>query len=195
MGGRPVFDYIVERMRAVRPDEIRVVTRPDKTDVLDHARRLGLTTVEAEPPTLAASISAGLRGLDADDVVLVGLPDSLWEPVDGFAALLGKLAPGADVALGAFHSAEPERGDVVELVHADRVAAVHVKSSNPPGELVWGIAAARAGALSGLNGHSEPGHLFDELAREGRVHAVRFPGEFLDIGTKEALARARRLLD
>ena len=88
MGGRPVLEYVVERMRAVPAQEIRVVTRQDKTDVLEHAQRLGLTTVEAEPPTLAASIAAGLRGLDADDIVLVGLPDSVWEPLDGFAALL-----------------------------------------------------------------------------------------------------------
>ena len=134
------------------------MTRPDKTDVLEHAQRLGLTTVEAEPPTLAASIAAGLRGLDADDVVLVGLPDSVWEPLDGFAALLEKVTPGADVALGAFRSSEPERGDVVELADGDRVAAVHVKSPNPPGELIWG-SPRRAGALSGLNGRSEPGHL------------------------------------
>ena len=30
IGGRPVFDYLVERLRAGGAEEIRVVTRPEK---------------------------------------------------------------------------------------------------------------------------------------------------------------------
>jgi NDP-sugar pyrophosphorylase family protein len=71
---------------------------------------------------------------------------------------------------------------------------VSVKPAEPAGDLVWGAAAARASALGALRRHADPGQLFDELARCGRVRAVRFPGEFIDIGTKEALAIARREL-
>lgn len=194
MGGRPVLDYIVERLRVASPEEIRLVTRPEKADVLAQAGALGLSVVEAKPETLSASLLAGLAGLAADDVVLVGLPDSFWEPVDGFAALLEALTPDADVVLGLFRSSEPARGDVVEVAPAGRVLAVHVKSRTPPGNLVWGAFAARASALNGLHDHAEPGRLFDLLARGGRVRAVVFPTEFLDIGTREALARARELL-
>jgi len=168
--------------------------RPEKLDVVDVARALGLTLVEGRPRTLAESITAGVDDLEADDVVLLDLPDSLWEPADGFARLLEELSEETDVALAVFRSAEPERGDAVELDSRGRVAAVHVKSPSPPGELVWGAAAARAGALTGLAHHRDPGHLFDELSRRGRVGAVRFPGEFVDIGTREALARARERL-
>jgi glucose-1-phosphate thymidylyltransferase len=191
IGGRPVLDYAVERLRAADPDEIRMVVRPEKDDVVERARALELTVVEARPESLAESVLAGSAGLADDDTVLLDLPDSIWEPVGGFRLLLAALTPGTDVVLGTFRSAEPERGDVVEADADDRVTAVHVKSPEPPGDEVWGAVAARAGALGGLTRHSQPGDLFDELAREGRVHAVRFPGEFLDIGTKEALARAR----
>jgi glucose-1-phosphate thymidylyltransferase len=193
VGGRPVVDYVVERMRSASADEIRVVTRRDKTDVVEHARELGLTTVEAEPATLADSILAGVDDLARDDVVLLGFPDSIWEPPSGYTALREELTAGVDVALAVFRSAEPERGDVVEL-EGDRVLAVHVKPADPPGDLIWGAAVAPAGVFARLNGHSEPGKLFDELARGGGVQAVRFPGEFLDIGTKEAVAHARELL-
>jgi glucose-1-phosphate thymidylyltransferase len=192
VGGRPVLEYAVERMRLAAADEIRVVTRPDKADVRAHAQALGLTVVEAEPATLAESVAGGVDGLDADDVVLVGLPDSIWHPVDGFARLVSALEPGVDVVLGVFRSGEPERGDVVDVDADDVVRGVAVKPAEPAGELVWGAVAARAGALAGLRRHSEPGHLFDELARDGRVLAVRFPGEFIDVGTKEALAAARK---
>jgi glucose-1-phosphate thymidylyltransferase len=191
IGGRPVLDYAVERLRAADPDEIRIVVRPEKDDLLERARALELTVVEAEPDTLAESVLAGVAGLARDDTVLVDLPDSIWEPIEGFRLLLGALRPGTDVVLATFSSAEPERGDVVETDADDRVTAVHVKSPEPPGDEVWGAVAARAGALGGLTRHAQPGTLFDHLARDGRVHAVRFPGEFLDIGTKEALARAR----
>jgi glucose-1-phosphate thymidylyltransferase len=190
VGGRPVFDYLVDRMRAGGTEEIRVVTRPDKGDVVEHAKRLGLTVVEAEPETAAASVASGLDGLAADDTVLIGFPDTLWDPVDGFARLVSERG---DVVLGVFTSPEPERSDVVEL-EADVVRAVHVKAAEPPGNLVWGIAAARRSALDQLSGHAEIGGLFDDLARTGGVRSVVFPGEFIDIGTREALDRARKLL-
>jgi glucose-1-phosphate thymidylyltransferase len=189
--GRPVLDYAVERLRAADPDEIRIVIRPEKEDVAERARALELTVFEARPESLSESVLAGIAGLEDDDSVLLDLPDSIWEPVDGFSLLLAALTPGTDAVLATFHSPEPERGDVVEVDAEGRVRAVHVKSAEPPGNEVWGAVAARAGALGGLTRHGQPGELFDELAREGRVNAVRFPGEFLDIGTKEALARAR----
>jgi dTDP-glucose pyrophosphorylase len=194
LAGRPVLDYAVERMRAGGAAEIRIVTRPDKGDVRTHAHELGLTVVDAEPETLAESIATGADGLAADDVVLIDLPDSVWEPVDGLAALVEALEPGTDAVLAVFRSTEPERGDVVEVDRDGAVHSVSVKPSEPAGDLVWGAVAARASALRSLRRHPDPGQLFDELAHGGRVRAVRFPGEFIDIGTKEALARARKEL-
>jgi NDP-sugar pyrophosphorylase family protein len=190
VGGRPVFDYVVERMQAGGADEIRIVTRPDKTDVSAHAAQLGLSVLEAEPPTAAASVATALDGLADGDTVLIGFPDSIWEPVDGYALLVRE---PADLVLGVFSSPEPERSDVVELEGAE-VRAVHVKVAEPPGNLVWGAAAVRRGALDSLEASVELGHHFDRLARNGRARSVVFPGEFLDIGTREALARARSLL-
>ena len=188
VGGRPVMEYVVERLR-VACDRMRVVTRPDKPDVIEHARELGAEVITGEPPTLAASISLGLGGLAASDVALVGLPDTLWEPMDGFVQLLGRLEDGADIVLGVFESDEPERSDVVVLDERGFVQQVHVKESDPPGTLVWGCFAARVGALAGLERSPSPGHFFD--GRE--VAAVVLPGRMLDIGTPEALAAAEAL--
>lgn len=188
VGGRPVMDALVERMREAA-DEIVVVTRPEKHDVIEHSRALGLRVVEGEPSSVSESL---LLGLGRADTVLVGFPDTIWEPVDGFVRLVAALEE-ADVALGVFESQEPERSDVVAL-DGVRVEAVDVKPDRPRSTLIWGCAAARADALAGLARHDQPGLLFDELAREGRVRAVRFAGAMIDIGTPEALARARRLL-
>ena len=187
VGGRPVMDYVVERLRAADCEELRLVTRPDKADVIEHAEALGAKIVTGEPPTMAASIALGVRGLAHSDAVLVGLPDTLWEPMNGFVQLLAHLET-ADLVLGVFESDEPERSDVVVLDERGAVRRVHVKEPDPPGHLVWGCFAARAGALDGLERCPTPGHYFAGLAVAGTVQAVRFPGQLVDIGTPEALA-------
>jgi NDP-sugar pyrophosphorylase family protein len=193
VGGRPVIDYLVERMRAAPCDELRVVTRPEKRDVGEHARVLGATLVEGEPRTVSESIGLGLAGLDPEDIALIGFPDSVWEPPDGFASLLAEVDIGSDVVLGIFRSSEPERSDVVELTANGTVANVLVKPGRPPSDRIWGCAAARVRALEKLAAHDEPGLLFAWLARAGRVRGVAFPGEFIDIGTRASLARAQAL--
>lgn len=187
IGGRPVMDYLVERMRAASCDELRVVTRPEKSDVASHARELGAEVVEGHPPSVADSLLLGMHGLGAEDLVLFGFPDSIWEPVDGFAQLLAGLD---EVSLGLFRCRDLKRADVV-VVEGERVTAIHVKPEEPPSELVWGCLAARAQALRGLQGHDEPGAYLDELARAGRVRGVDFGTEFVDVGTPQALEAAQ----
>ena len=190
VGGRPVLDYVVERMRLVPCTEIRVVTRPEKRDVAERARELGAMVIEGRPASVSESILLGLRGVAVDAVVVLGFPDTVWEPEDGFATLVAALDDKAEVVLGCFRSDALERSDVVVADGDGRVRAVQVKPSRPASDLVWGCCAARARAFAGLRAHAEPGLLFGALAPTGAVRAVRFDGEFLDIGTPEALARA-----
>ena len=190
VGGRPVMDYLVERMLAAGCAELRVVTRPDKLDVVAHARELGASVVEGEPASLAESLALGLQDLDDADVVLLGLPDTIWEPIDGFVRLLDQLGDGAHAVLGVFESDEPERSDVVVLDDSGLVRSIHVKEARPPGRLVWGCAAAEVAALTALGDYWEPGHHFAALAAAGHLRAVRFPGTMIDIGTPAALAAA-----
>jgi NDP-sugar pyrophosphorylase family protein len=187
VGGRPVLDFLVERMRAAPCDELRVVTRPEKRDVAERARALGALVVEGRPPSVAGSLLLGIDGLAPVDVVLFGFPDSLWEPVDGFARLLAALGSDDEVVLGLFSTRDLERSDVVVLSGPDRVAEIHVKPEEPPSELVWGCLCGSAAVLGGMRGYDEPGEYLDRLAREGRVRGVRFGTEFVDIGTPEAL--------
>jgi hypothetical protein len=70
-----------------------------------------------------------------------------------------------------------------------------VKPAKPRGTLIWGCGAARAGALAGLAGHAEPGQWFDKRAKAGRVRGVDLQADFIDIGTRAALERARSRLE
>ena len=173
-------------MQSARCDAVRVVTLPEKRDVAERSREHGGLVVEGHPASVADALLLGLDGLDRDDVVLFGFPDTIWEPVDGFRQLVAELG---DVVLGLFRCRELTRSDVV-MVEGGRVTAVHVKPESPPSDLVWGCLAAKVGALEGLAGHTEPGVYLDALAREGRVRGVDFGTEFVDIGTPESLRAA-----
>ena len=193
VGGRPVMDYLVERMRAGGASEIRVVTRAEKRDVIAHAESLGAAVVLARPATTSASFVAGLDGLQLDDIVLLGWPDTLWKPLDGYRRLVDAVERGPEIALGLFELEEDlERSDVISFDAAGRIARVQIKPARPASSWIWGCAAARVRALEGLDGEEWPGSYFDLLCRRGvELHAERLSDVWLDIGTHAALRRAQ----
>ena len=189
-GGRPVMDYIIERMRAGGADEVRVVTRPEKADVVEHARRLGVGLILAHPATLSASFAAGLAGLAPDDIALLGFPDSIWEPHDGFRRLVDAVDAGHEVALGLFNAPELQEVDFVVLDEDGGIAGIDIKPAVPRSEWMWGVAAARARALDGLERQEWPGGHFLDLRDRGlELHGVRLSSTYLDVGTRLALER------
>jgi glucose-1-phosphate thymidylyltransferase len=192
IGGRPVMDYLVERMRAAPCEELRVVTRPDKDDVIDNAARHGATVVEARPATLARSLLAGVRGLADDDVALVGFPDSIWEPLDGYVRVLALLRDGWQVALGLFEASDRRRYEPVIVEESGAVSAIEFKPEHPSSTWIWGCAAAPVRVLRRLEGYDEPGALFNSLCAEGAVGGVRLSATYIDMGTERGLREARR---
>jgi glucose-1-phosphate thymidylyltransferase len=189
IGGRPVMDYLIERMRAAPCSELRVVTRPEKEDVTRHAENEGATVVHAHPGSVSESLLAGMRGLAPSDIVLFGFPDMIWEPVDGYRPLVEAVGAGYDIALGLFRTDEPERADVVRFTDSWLITAVEVKWANPSSNWIWGCGAARAHALEGLGSEDEPGVYFDGYAKERDVIGVWLSDSIVDIGTKETLRR------
>jgi glucose-1-phosphate thymidylyltransferase len=192
IGGRPVMDHLIERMKRAGCTDVRVVTRPEKTDVIANAERHGLIVVVDHPSSVSESLLAGLRETRPDDLLLFGFPDTVWEPIDGFVRLLDALADRFDVALGLFMSGELERSDVVKLAEAGIVTSIEVKPRVPASDWIWGCAAARRHALDALSTHPEPGAVFHAMCARRRVVGVPLTGPFIDIGTPEGLQAAAR---
>jgi NDP-sugar pyrophosphorylase family protein len=191
VGGRPVMNHLLERLRLAPCDEIRVVTRPEKVDVRQHAQDEGAQVILARPGSVPASVAAASAGLPSSDVVLIGFPDTIWEPVVGFRSLVEAVEAGADVALGLFRSPEASRSDVVLLDSRGIVERVVPRPERPPSQLIWGCAAVRARALARVTDERELGDHFDRLCRTGAVAGVWLSDVFLDVGTPEALAAVR----
>jgi dTDP-glucose pyrophosphorylase len=188
--GRPVIDFMVERMRNAPCSEIRIVTRPDKQDVIEYAAENGATVITARPPSLAASLVAGMRGLSDEDTVVFGFPDSIWEPVDGFARVLEVLSQGWRVALGLFRADDLRRYEPVLFDAKGAVTGIEFKPERPSSSWLWGCAATSVAVLRGLEDREEPGIYFDSLARQGQVGAVRLSEGYLDMGTRGGLEEA-----
>jgi glucose-1-phosphate thymidylyltransferase len=188
--GEPVIERLVARMEAGGCTEIRVVTRPEKADVRQYARQRGLTVVLARPPHVGASVSAGLSGCGKERLVALGYPDTLWEPLDGFAMLRALVGRRTEVVLGLFDTPDAARSDVVVTDESGRVAEILIKPAQPPSTLIWGCLVARAGALAGIDRVEWPSELLRPLIADGRVKAHYLSDRWLDIGTREALERA-----
>jgi glucose-1-phosphate thymidylyltransferase len=191
--GKPVMDYLVERMRVGGCTRLLVVTRPEKADVIAHAEELGAEVVRAYPQSVSESLLAGMKGLDGKDIVLIGFPDTIWAPETGYVPLTRAVQSGCDVALGLFRiqPSELSRSDAVVLRDDGRIERVEVKRANPSSEWIWGCAAARVDTLAGLGRSEWPGGYFDLLCGEGYdVCGSRLSDVWIDIGTKAALRRA-----
>lgn len=205
--GRPVIDHVADAVVRAGAQQVRVVTRPNKQDVVRLVRSRGWHLVLGQPATAADSVRLGADGLAPDDIVLVGFPDTLFEPTDPFRRLIRLVEAGAEAAVGLFRSDVPREGDVVDVrwdlpPGADgarrsgdvgMVLDVEPKPAMPRGDLVWSLLAIRARAVQSSVGVTELGGLLNALAVEQRVRAVLLPGRLLDIGTPRGLEQSRGL--
>ena len=189
--GRPAMDYLIERMRAAGCRDVRVVTRPEKLDVVRNAQLQQTTVIEGRPPSLAASVRLGLAGLAEGDVVLLGFPDTVWEPRDGFVRLIAAVERGWDAALGLFPVADPETCDAVVCDDQGRVVAIEARSARPSTNLIWGCAAIRVEALRTWDGAVDPGIYLGSMVGTLRLIGIRLSDQFADIGkSRRALREA-----
>lgn len=187
------MDYLVDRMREGGCTRLRVVTRPDKEDVIAHCGLLGAEVVLAHPTNVSESFLAGMDGLARDAIMLIGFPDTLWEPADGYRPLVQAVHDGCDVALGLFRipASDLSRSDVVVFEDDGKVTRIDVKPVAPESAWIWGCAAAPVRTMAGLARAEWPGGYFDLLCQEGHdVHGIPLSDAWLDIGTREALREA-----
>src|ERR687888_1477523 len=110
---KAVSEFLVERMLLAGADRICFVISPEKTDIIPYyarhpAGRRFCYVVQERPMGLCDALFRALDLVHDDEEVLIGLPDTVWFPVDGFARL-----PTDELAFLLFPVEEPRLFDAV----------------------------------------------------------------------------------
>ncbi|GGC78478.1 sugar phosphate nucleotidyltransferase [Chelatococcus reniformis] len=155
-----VSEYLLERMVAGGADKIAFVISPGKSDIMEYygAGHGSVAVVYAVQPKADGLCDAIFRAaplIAASDQVLVGLPDTVWFPREGFTTL-----PDGDLSFLLFPVDEPRYFDAVVLDGNDRVVEIQVKREDAASQWIWG-----AFKLSGATFHT----LHDLWLRRGRA--------------------------
>jgi glucose-1-phosphate thymidylyltransferase len=200
---RAVSEYLLERMLAAEVNRVCFVISPAKTDIVNYfGGRIGdapiCYAVQQNPNGLCDALFSALPFVAPDDQVLVGLPDTIWFPVEGFEFL-----PDGEFSFLLFPVSRPELFDAVIVDHCGRVEEIQVKQRDAASDWVWG-----AFKLSGRH-FAELHHLWqrrsqsDEylgtlvnayLASGGTASGVKRGEVYVDVGTLHGYREAVRVL-
>ncbi|MBV9582876.1 MAG: nucleotidyltransferase family protein [Chloroflexi bacterium] len=195
---RAVSEFLVERMLHAGADRICFVLSPDKTDILTYyarhpAARRCCYVVQEQPRGLCDALFRGLQVLRPDEEVLIGLPDTVWFPAEGFDAL-----GSGQLAFLLFPVDHPEHFDAV-VTRGETVLEIQVKAMRPATQWVWGAFRMPGRVFQQLHAiWSEPdrgdeyvGTLVNEFLRRGGIaRGVSAGQRYFDVGTIEGYRAA-----
>ncbi len=200
---RAVSEYLVDRMITGGATKICMVISPGKSDIIEYyggsvAHANICYVVQQTPAGLCDAIFRAAPLIGSDEQILVGLPDTIWFPCDGY-----RLLGDGDLSFLTFPVDRPELFDAVVADDDGNVIEIQVKSPAARSRWVWGVFKLRGRVLHELHRlwlTREPrdpyvGTLVNEyLARGGRATAVPAGESYVDVGTLDGYRQAINLL-
>ena len=200
---KAVSEYLIERMIRGGAKKICMVISSGKSDIMEYyggaleAAQI-CYVVQPEPRGLCDAIFRSLPVIAPDEQVLVGLPDTIWFPEDGFRAL-----PNDALSFLLFPVEQPQFFDAVVTDEQHRVLEIQVKSPNASSQWIWGAFKLTGGLLRQLHELWQEREQKDEyfgtlvnawLARGGSAVGVRAGTHYVDVGTLNGYRNAVNLL-
>jgi dTDP-glucose pyrophosphorylase len=200
---RAICEYLLDRMLQAGATRICFVVSPAKADIISYfGGRIGdapiCYAIQSNPGGLCDALFTALPFISPGDDVLVGLPDTVWFPVNGFDHL-----PRREFSFLLFPVERPELFDAVITDDGDRVKEIQVKHANPSTNWVWGAFRLPAEEFFGLQTlwHEREqsdqyiGTLVNAYIEKGNnVGAVRRGETYVDVGTLHGYREAVKLL-
>lgn len=200
---RAVSEYLVERLLAAGATRICFVISPGKSDIVHYfgGAVAGVPvcyTIQERPAGLCDALFRALPFAAPDEPIAVGLPDTIWFPVDGLRTL-----PDDRLAFLLFPVAKPELFDAVVIDASGAVEAIDVKRRDARSAWVWGafkVPGAVALELQALwvardRRDEYVGTLINAyLAAGGRAAGVQAGWSYVDVGTLHGYREAVRVL-
>ena len=200
---KAVSEYLVERMVAGGATKVCFVISPTKSDIVRYygggiGRVDTAFVVQPQAAGLCDAIFRACPLISPDEPVLIGLPDTIWYPLDGLAAL-----PDDRLSFLLFPVDDPSLFDAVVTDADGSVIAIDVKQPNARSVWVWGAFKMPGRVLHDLCAlWREPGR-GDEyfgtlvtawLARGNTALGVRAGTRYVDVGTLGGYRSALALL-
>lgn len=202
---RAVSEYLVERMIAGGATRLCFVIGPGKSDIVEYygAAVDGVPVVYVVQPRPAGLCDALFRAVPLvapDDGVLVGLPDTIWFPEDGFRRL-----PPDGLSFLLFPVDRPELFDAVDTADDGSVREVRVKQRDPRTSWVWGAFRLDGRTFAELHrlwlGRERRDEYLGTLVNDwlagagrGRARGIKAGETYVDVGTLDGYRNAMRLL-
>ncbi len=201
---RAVCEYLIERMILGGADKLCFVISPGKTDILEYfgSRVWGadiVYVVQPEPAGLCDALFRALPLIHSEESVLLGLPDTIWSPADGFARL-----PAGDLSFLLFPVEHPEFFDAVVTTPEQFVERIEVKSRSPSTQWIWGGVRLSGRVFQQLQQLWSRQDRQDEyfgslvnawLAEGGTALGIPAGRAYVDVGTLHGYRSAIRLLE
>jgi len=209
-----VSQYLIEALAIGGVSRIFIIIGPGKLDIVEYYRNgedYGIPVAyifQSEAKGMPYALDLVTPWLKGCETVLMGMPDTIFEPRDAFRRLLSAHQNwGADLTLGLFKTNSPQKFGMIGLdpeynviEHIDKPQATHLK-------WLWGIACwgprftvlmhEVLKTLSSANTEQRGrevvfGDIIDAALKAGlRVKGLPFEeGRYIDIGTYEDLKQA-----
>jgi glucose-1-phosphate thymidylyltransferase len=198
-----VSEYLLERMILGGADKICFVISPGKSDIMEYfgasygPARIAYV-VQPEPAGLCDAIFQAESLIDSRESVIVGLPDTIWFPVDALAGM-----PDDCLSFLLFPVEHPEFFDAVVLDEAGGVLQVQVKTPDAASKWIWGAFKMPGHIFHEMRSLWRTPHRRDEyfgtlvnawLARGGAAVGISAGNAYVDVGTLHGYRAAMSLL-
>ncbi|MGZ5182664.1 MAG: TIGR04290 family methyltransferase [Ramlibacter sp.] len=200
---RAVSEYLVDRMLKAGATRICFVVAPGKSDLVQYfgssMRSADLCyVVQPKAGGLCDAIFRACTLVRPDEDVLVGLPDTIWFPEEGFTAL-----PDGVLAFLLFPVDRPQAFDAVVTDEDGNVLEIQVKHPDARTNWIWGAFKMPGRVLHELEALWQERGRRDEymgtlvnayLQKGGRAVGVRRGEAYVDVGTVHGYREALNLL-
>jgi glucose-1-phosphate thymidylyltransferase len=199
---KAVSEYLIERMLAAGADKICMVISPGKSDIVNYyAGSVGdadiAYVIQQQAGGLCDAIFRARKFIQPQEQVLIGLPDTVWFPENGYTLLEDDV-----LSFLLFRVDRPELFDAVVDVDGE-VREIQVKQQNATSNWIWGAFKMNGAILGELHDLWLERERVDEyfgtlinawLARGGKARAVRGGESYVDVGTFNGYREATSLL-
>jgi dTDP-glucose pyrophosphorylase len=208
---RAISEYLVDRMIIGGATKICFVIAPGKSDILEYygarsPQRISgkidnctfAFVTQPQPAGLCDAIFRAAPLIAPDEIVCIGLPDTIWFPENGLCAL-----PHSELSFLLFPVEEPQFFDAVVTAAEGRVVEIQVKQRDARSNWIWGAFKMPGAVLHELHALWLERERSDEffgtlvnayLARGGQAVGIRAGKSYVDVGTLPGYREAIRLL-